>query len=274
MATVLPPSLRRYALLGDPVARSRSPRIHNAAFAATGIAARYDALRLEPDQVVARLRELAAAGGGGNITAPYKQLAVAALDAPSPAVVRTGAVNTFWGGPHGVHGDNTDVVGFRDALAHYRLIVAGRPVLLLGAGGAAAGVLLALLQGDAEVTIVNRSPERARALAERLGAGDRVRLAAAAPAADFAAVVNATSLGMRPADPLPLPIGGLPAGAAVVDLVYAPDATPWVRAARAAGHLAFDGGEMLLRQAAASFALWTGLPAPLEVMRTALEEPA
>lgn len=267
------PALRRYALLGDPVAHSRSPSIHNAAFAAAGVAASYAAIRVAPGQLIPQLRLLAEAGGGGNVTVPYKQLALAAVDIPSPAVLSTGAVNTFWGGPQGVHGDNTDVIGFRDALAYHSLDLAGRQVLVLGAGGAAAAVLLVLLQAGSRVTLVNRSAERGRALAERLAPAGPVRLASAPPGAEFAAVVNATSLGMRPGDPHPLAVNRLPPHAAVVDLVYAPGETAWVRAARAGGHLSFDGSEMLLRQAAAAFSLWTGLPAPLEVMRRALTAP-
>lgn len=265
--------LPRYALLGDPVAHSRSPHILNAAFLATGIAARYEAIRVDPGQLVSRLRELALAGGGGNVTVPYKQLAVKGIDLPSDAVQRTGAVNTFWGTPKGVRGDNTDVEGFRAALAHYALPLEECPVLLLGAGGAAAAVLLVLIEARCEVTLVNRSPARAGELAERMGAAERVHPRATPPARDYAAVINATSLGMRPGDPYPLAIDRIPPAAAVVDLVYAPDGTAWVRAARSAGHLAFDGAEMLLRQAAAAFELWTSRPAPLDVMRSAFTAP-
>jgi len=264
-----PAAPRIYALLGDPVERSGSPRIQNAAFAATGLAAEYRALRVTPAELQPTLRRLAEAGGGGNVTAPYKQLAVGALDAPSEAVRRTGAVNTFWLGERGVHGDNTDVTGFRAALAHHGVDLGGRTVLLLGAGGAAAAVLLVLLEAGAKVTISNRSAERARALLERLGAVADVALTTSVTGRHFAAVVNATSLGLRPGDPHPLPVEKLPDDAVVLDLVYAPGSTDWVRAARAAGHHAYDGGEMLLRQAAAAFSLWTGLEAPLEAMRAA-----
>jgi len=274
MTTAPTPAFRTYALLGDPVSQSSSPRIQNAAFAAAGIRATYRAIRVSEAQVVPQLRALAEAGGGGNVTAPHKQVAVQALDVPSEAVRRTGAVNTFWLGPDGVRGENTDVVGFRDALAHHGFVLQGQPVLLLGAGGAAAAVLLALLQADCLVTVVNRSPDRARELIARLADCGAAHWAPVPPPEPFTAVVNATSLGMRPTDPHPLDIDRLPPGAAVIDLVYAPGATRWVRAALAAGHRACDGAEMLLRQAAAAFSLWTGRPAPLEVMRAAFASPA
>jgi shikimate dehydrogenase len=259
-----------FALLGDPVEHSLSPRLHNAAFAAAGIAASYRSIRVGAAELVAQLRALALAGGGGNVTVPHKRLAVTALDVASPMVRRTGAVNTFWLGPGGVHGDNTDVAGFHAALAHHDVHIEQQPVLLLGAGGAAAAVLLALLQAGSTVTIVNRSAYRARELIDRMTGLGVARWAEVAPPEPFAAVVNATSLGLRPDDPHPLPVARVPDGAAVIDLVYSRGGTSWVRAAAAAGRPAFDGAEMLLRQAAAAFTIWTGLPAPLEAMRTAL----
>lgn len=259
-----------YALLGDPVEHSLSPRIHNAAFAAAGIAASYRAIRVGAPELIAQLRALALAGGGGNVTVPHKRLAVTALDVASDVVRRTGAVNTFWLGRGGVHGDNTDVAGFQAALTHHGIDLAGRPVLLLGAGGAAAAVLLALLQAGSAVTVVNRSAYRARELIDRMAGLGAARWAEAPPAEVFAAVVNATSLGLRPDDPHPLPIHRVPDGAAVIDLVYSRGGTRWVQAAAAAGHPAIDGAEMLLQQAAAAFTLWTGLPAPLAAMRESL----
>jgi shikimate dehydrogenase len=263
-----------FALLGDPVQHSRSPALHNAAFAACGLNAVYRAERVAAEAAGSRLRTLALQGGGGNVTVPHKQLATAFLDHASPAVRHTGAVNTFWLGPRGVHGENTDVAGFRAAASHHGVALAGRRVLVLGAGGAAAAVLLALIEEGSQVTIVNRSPERAAALAARLGELGRLRWLPQPPPESFDVVVNATSLGLHPGDPPPLPIENLPPGASLLDLVYgaAGGTTAWVAAARAAGFRAFDGAEMLLHQAAAAFAIWTGLDAPLAVMRAALHD--
>lgn len=260
-----------YALLGDPVEHSLSPRIQNAAFRALGIDARYVARRVPSRHVPRLARALAAAGGGGNVTLPHKQRILAALDAPSDAVQQTGACNTFWAGPLGVHGENTDVAGFREAAAHHGVPLRGTRVLLLGAGGAAAAVIAALLQERvAVVDVANRAPARAAALVDRFAALGPVRAVPQPVAAEYDLVVNATSLGLDPGDPLPLPPGELGLSSRVLDLVYAPGGTRWVQAVRAQGRPAFDGAEMLLRQAAAAFRCWTGRDAPLEVMRSAL----
>lgn len=260
-----------FALLGDPVEHSLSPRLHNAAFRALGLDAHYRTHRVGPERLPRLARALAAAGGGGNVTLPHKQRIIAALDAPSAPVLATGACNTFWCGPGGVHGENTDVEGFRLAAAHHDVQLRGRRALLLGAGGAAAAVIAALLAADArEVTVWNRTLARAEALAARFAASGRVRAAAQLPPGDFDLVINATSLGLAPADPLPLAVDSLTSAADVLDLVYAPGGTRWVRAVRERGGRAFDGAEMLLRQAAAAFRCWTGREAPLEVMREAL----
>lgn len=262
---------RTFAILGDPVAHSRSPAIHNAAFAACGVDARYRTLRVDARRLGRALRALAEAGGGGNVTVPHKESAVRWLDRASDAVRRTGAVNTFWGAADGVCGDNTDVAGFREAAAFHGIELAGCHVLVIGAGGAAAAVLSVLLDAGSRVTLVNRTPARAAALAARLAGESRVRCADRPPRAGFDLIVNATSLGLGALDPHPLGIEQLPPGAVLFDLVYLPGGTSWVRDAARAGFRAYGGGEMLLRQAAAAFTLWTGLPAPLEVMRRALQ---
>ena len=260
-----------YALLGDPVEHSLSPRIHNAAFRALGIDAHYVARRLRGEHVPRLARALAAAGGGGNVTVPHKQRILAALDAPSETVQRTGACNTFWAGPLGVHGENTDVAGFRQAAAHHGVALRDARVLLLGAGGAAAAVIAALLEeAVGRVDVANRTPARAAELVGRFAALGPVRAVPQPAASEYDVVVNATSLGLDPRDPLPLPPGELRPGTRVLDLVYAPGGTRWVHAARAHGCPAFDGAEMLLRQAAAAFRCWTGREAPLDVMRNAL----
>lgn len=259
-----------FALLGDPVEHSLSPRLHNAAFHALGIHARYVARRVSGERALRMVRALAAAGGGGNVTLPHKQRVIATLDAPSDLVRLTGACNTFWAGPRGVHGENTDVEGFRTAAEHHGVALEGAHALLLGAGGAAAAVIAALVTAGArDIAVLNRTPVRADALVARFAASGRVRVAAG-PEAGFDLVINATSLGLAPADPLPLAPGLLPPGITALDLVYAPDSTRWVRAAREQGCRAFDGAEMLLRQAAVAFRCWTGHDAPLDVMRSAL----
>jgi len=266
--------MRLLALLGDPVAHSLSPAIQNAAFRKTGVEGIYLPLRTGKGDLPGLLRGIARAGGGGNVTLPHKESAAALVEQPLPAVVRTGACNTFWLAEGRVHGDNTDVEGFRRALR--RLLgrdAAGARVLLLGAGGAARAVVHSLVEDGVEgIWIRNRSRERAVELAETLGGG-RARIMEASPTtlSEMDAVVNATRLGLEADDPLPLLPDEFPPGEpACLDLVYAPAETPWVRTMRDIGLPAEDGGEMLVQQGAAAYERWWDGPAPIEVMRDAL----
>jgi len=277
MSTTITSETRLIALLGDPVEHSLSPVIQNAAFAEAGTDGVYLAVRCGRDDLAGFLRGLARAGGGGNITIPHKEKVTPLLDHPSEAVRRTGACNTFWGDRQGkIHGDNTDVEGFRRALSTFLGGSArGVRALLLGAGGAARAALMGLLEeGADEVVIHNRSAERARTVARRIG-GERARVA---PFVDelrgqsFDVVVNATSLGLSPRDPLPLDFEILDRAGAAMDLVYGPGPTPFVEAAEAFGVRATDGGEMLVQQGAASFERWWSEAAPVDVMRAALLE--
>jgi len=269
-------STRLVALLGDPVSHSLSPTFQNAAFRAAGVDGVYLALRCGAADFPSLLRAVAHAGGAGNVTLPHKEAAALALDWCTDAVERTGACNTFWLEDGRVRGDNTDVEGFAAAAESLLGVPArGLRVLLLGAGGAARGALWALVRGGAaEVVVVNRTPERAEELVRRFaGEGTRLRVV---PGAEmlrgerFDLAVNATTLGLRDGDPLPLAPEGGPEIGAGLDLVYAPGETPWVRALRDAGTPAADGLEMLLRQGAAAFERWWGVPAPLEAMRAVL----
>ncbi|MCG6957941.1 MAG: shikimate dehydrogenase [Gemmatimonadetes bacterium] len=267
-------STRVLALLGDPVRHSLSPVVQNAAFAHAGVDGVYVAVRCARDDLVGFMHGLSRAGGGGNITLPHKEKAVAVLDVPSDAVRRTGACNTFWGGPDGkVHGDNTDVDGFRRALnAFIEGSAQGMRVLLLGAGGAARATLMALLEeGADQVVLLNRSLERARAVARRIG-GPRARVANGVQELreqSFDLVVNATRLGLSPDDPSPLDFDILSRAGAAMDLVYGGAPTPFVRAAEEFGVRATDGGEMLVQQGAASFERWWEREAPVEAMHDA-----
>jgi shikimate dehydrogenase len=261
---------RAFALLGDPVSHSLSPRLHNAAFASLGLDATYGAVRCKAADVAERMR----AHAGGNVTVPHKRVAAEAVARASNAVRATGACNTFWTERGVLRGDNTDVVGFERALRELIGSPQDAHVLLLGAGGAASAALFALLGARvAHVTVVNRSKRKAKAMIERV-APHESRVTQGIEASDrapFDLVVNATTLGMRADDPPPVAID--PARFdAVFDMVYSPAGTAWVRAARAAGIPASDGKPMLLYQAAAAFERWWDRPAPLDVMRAALEE--
>lgn len=268
---------RVLCLLGDPVEHSLSPEMQNAAILEAAMDGVYVALRCDGEALPSLMTAVAHAGGGGNVTLPHKERAATVVDEPSDAVRRTGACNTFWEEEGRIHGDNTDVEGFRRAL---RAFLDGSPsgsrVLVLGAGGAARAALVGLLdEGVDEVLLLNRTVERARAVARRIG-GERVRVAQGPPEIqeeDFDLVVNATRLGLSPDDPLPLDLDAVGRVDALMDLVYGDGGTPMVRAATDRGIPAVDGAEMLVRQGAVSFERWWGEAAPVEVMRRALREP-
>jgi shikimate dehydrogenase len=198
------------------------------------------------------------------------------VDVRSEAVRRTGACNTFWGDHGGrLHGDNTDVEGFRRALRSFLGgSVTGIRVLLLGAGGAARATLVGLLdEGASEVVLFNRTAERARAVARRIG-GQRARVVSGLreiEGEDYDLVVNATRVGLDPSDPSPVDFAMLNRAGAAMDLVYGRGSTPFVRAAERLGIRATDGLDMLVQQGAAAFERWWGQPAPLEAMRAAVQ---
>lgn len=255
---------RVFALLGDPVAHSLSPAMYNAAFAALGIDAVYVAFRCVPSQVPPLMTSLCLAGGGGNLTVPYKRLGA---QAATPVEPDAGPVcNTFWAGDEGrVLGASTDPAGIKAGWEHL-----GAPPgawLLLGTGGSAVAAAVAARAAGAPVTVRSRSAERRAAFeAECTTLG--VALAADGP---VGMVVNCTPVGLRPDDGLPIPLDQLPVGAAVLDLVYRRTDTPLVAGARAAGRRAVDGRPVLLGQGVAAFRHWfPRVPPPIEVMHAAL----
>jgi shikimate dehydrogenase len=247
-------------VLGFPVAHSRSPAMMNAAFAEVGLDWRYVHLPIAPELFAETVRALPVSGyRGANVTIPHKVAAHDVADELTPAAAAIGAVNTLtFEGQDRIVGDNTDAGGFLDALG---MDPAGRRALVLGAGGAARAVVWALREAGAEVAVCNRTWRRAVELAEELG----VRAVRRGEASDI--LVNATSVGMGaedPAETLPLAPSEL-----VVDLVYGTEPTPLCRWAEAQGSRVVDGLEMLVRQGARSFELWTSRPAPLDTMRAA-----
>lgn len=268
-------STRVLVLLGDPVHHSLSPIMQNAALRSVELDAIYVAQRTPSEELGAVLRALAFAGGGGNITIPHKEAAATMLDHPSEAVRRTGACNTFWAEDGRVAGDNTDLEGFRRAVREsFGDIVREGRVLLLGGGGAARAALAALVADDVgEVVIFNRTKERARAIARRIG-GERVRVSdgmAQLEGQSFDLVVNATSLGRALDDPVPMPLAALGQVGAVYDMNYRSGGTPLQTVCQRLDLEYKDGRGMLVHQGAVAFERWTGVPAPLKVMRRALD---
>ncbi len=276
MAGAISGRTRVVGILGDPVEHSRSPAMHNAAFAALGLDWAYVPFPVAAAEVGAAVAAVRALGlAGVNVTVPHKEAVLAHLDAVTPLARRVGAVNTIINRGGRLLGDNTDVHGFAQTLRGRRL--RGRAVVVIGAGGSARAVLAALTAADVgRVTLANRTPARARALARRLrGAGVAVvPLAALTDAmrlADAALVVNTTSIGLDGGPFPPLDYAATPARCLFVDLVYGRD-TAFLAGARRAGRPVADGSTMLLHQGARAFTLWTGRRAPLAVMRAALPE--
>ncbi len=266
-------------LIGDPVAHSLSPAMQNAAFAALGLPHRYELLRTEEGDLPATIERLRGEDVlGANVTIPHKERVARLLDATEEEALRIGAVNTIFKRAGALRGDNTDGIGFAAALAERALEVAGRRVLVLGAGGAARACVGQLLRAGASVAIANRTPSRAQALRAAmrdLPATGGALSVAAWPGPDALArydvLVNATALGMHGEDVLPgVPLGE---GLAVVDVVAIAAETPLIAHARALGRVAVDGLLMLLHQGAQAFRLWTGVDAPLTAMRATLPRP-
>jgi shikimate dehydrogenase len=284
-----PPSLssatRLAVLLGDPVAHSRSPRLHNAAFRALGLDAVYLACRVAPGDLPAAVAGLRALGAlGANVTIPHKEAVLPLLDRRSAAAAAVGAVNTLVFEAGGaVRGENTDVEGFLQPLLPLADVLHGAPMTVLGAGGAARAAAYALLTAfePTRLTVAARRPDQARRLAAALAPSDPydalrpVALAeAAGPIRESALVVNATPVGMTPDEektPWPQAEDFHP-GQAVYDLVYTPAETRLLREAAARGATPLDGRAMLVGQAAAAFRLWTGLDMPLDAAWAALSE--
>ncbi|HEY6531351.1 MAG TPA: shikimate dehydrogenase [Acidimicrobiales bacterium] len=267
---------RLAAVIGSPVRHSLSPTIHNAAFAAAGLDWVYVALEVAEGRVPEALAGMRALGVGGlSVTMPHKEAVADACDRLTDDAAILGAVNCVVPHEGELVGHNTDGPGFVAALAADGVEPVARRCVVLGAGGAARSVALALARAGAEeVAVVNRTEERARRAVEMLGSRGRLvgptEVFGAVRAAEL--VVNATSVGMgRPApDDLPVDPGLLHEGQVVIDLVYQPLETPLLAAARDRGAVTVNGLPMLVHQAAVAFHLWTGVEAPIAAMDSAV----
>ena len=263
--------MARLGVCGWPVGHSRSPAMHAAALAAAGLGDwRYQKLPLPPERFAETVRALPALGFRGvNVTIPHKEAALALADVASVAAREIGAANTLTFEPDGtIAAENTDAPGLLEAMGRP---VAGRRVLVLGAGGSARAAVWALLRAGAEeVQLWNRTPERAGALARELGGR------AVSWPGEHDVVVNCTAVGLRDSDQsfktLPLQVEYWDAGTLVVDLVYRDGGTLLTRVARERGAEVVGGLEILVAQGAASFERWTGRPASRTAMRAAVED--
>lgn len=266
--------MKRLAVLGHPVAHSRSPAMQSAALEALGLGGEwsYGAIDLAPGEFDARVRALAGQGYvGANVTIPHKEAALRLVDEASDAASEIGAANTLSLREHAIRADNTDATGLLAALP---APIDGRTALVLGAGGSARAAVWALAGGGASVSVWNRTAERAEALVRDLG-GTAIE-DEEARTGSFDVIVNCTAIGMADENPferLPLDPESFGSGATVVDLVYAGGDSRLIAAARERGATAIDGLEILVRQGAESLRIWTGIEPPLDVMREAARRP-
>lgn len=278
-------------ILGDPVAHSLSPRMHNAAFEALQMNWRYLAFRVSPSQLAAALRGVAALGlVGANVTVPHKEAASSLLDELDDAARQIGAVNTVRVTGTRLSGFNTDAPGLLDALARDGgVTVGGRRCLIIGAGGGGRAAAFALATaGASQVTVLNRSDAKAKALADavaRAVPSSHPRADALSVEAIERAVENSDIIIHATAATMSAAMGGggggntpwlaaltrrLRRGMVVLDMVYTPTWTALLQAAKSSGATAVSGLSLLVFQGARSFELWTGRSAPIPVLRQAV----
>ncbi|WP_410765466.1 shikimate dehydrogenase [Haloferax sp. DFSO60] len=259
-----------YGLVGNPVGHSLSPPMHEAAYEATGLDARYVTFEPATDEIARAIDGADALGIAGlNVTIPFKQDVLDIVE-PDPLAERIGAVNTVAFGEGAPKGYNTDAAGVVRAFEHHDVELNGTTAVVVGAGGAGRAAAFALADAGSKVHIANRTAEKARELAavvpDATGGGldtlDQIR--------DADVLVNATSVGMEAPDETPVPAEFLHSNLAVLDAVYAPLETRLLKDADAVGAVTVDGAWMLLLQGAVAFEHWTGLDAPIEVMNQAL----
>ena len=258
--------MKRACVIGWPVAHSRSPVIHRYWLKLYGLDGAYEMEAVRPEEIEDFLNSLGQRGyKGANVTLPHKEAALAAADRPDEAATAIGAANTLWLDAKGLlHASNTDAYGFMTHLAAEApdWNKGSRPVMVLGAGGAARAILHGLLEaGASKILLANRTGGRAEALAQ--GFGSRVSVVPwedrNRALAGCGLLVNATSLGMTGKPPLDLDLSALPKDATVADIVYSPLETPLLAAAKARGNRIVDGLGTLLHQAAPGFERWFGV---------------
>lgn len=267
---------RHFVVIGNPVAHSRSPAIHARFAAQTGIALDYTTLLAAEDDFAGAARRFFAAGGSGaNVTLPFKVDALRFADAASERARKAGAANVLTARGDRVEADNTDGVGLAADLArNLAFEVRGSRVALLGAGGAARGVIAPLLALAPRILVIaNRTVERAQALAAEFAPLGRVRACALDPLAGgpFDLVLNATSTSTH-GEPLTLDPATLAPGALVYDMAYGPAARAFLGKARAQGARVSDGLGMLVEQAAEAFLVWHGVRPDTAPVLAALRE--
>ncbi|MCX8150066.1 MAG: shikimate dehydrogenase [Candidatus Bathyarchaeota archaeon] len=268
-----------YGVIGDPVAHSLSPTLHNAAFAALKMDCIYLAFQVKSDELENALRGMRSLGIAGlNVTMPHKSAVIPFLDEVEPTAGFLESVNTISNNGGKLLGFSTDGIGALNALKGNGVKLSDKKILLLGGGGTAKAIAYALAAEVTKLVILNRSPQKIPYLTESLNRqfSGRVTGGLLEPSAllknlkDADVLINATSVGMHPDDAHSLVEPNLlKSSLTVMDVVYNPLETRLVKDAKKAGAQVISGVEMLIHQGAASFEIWTGKPAPIEVMRKA-----
>lgn len=267
---------KHYAVIGDPIEHSLSPGMHNAGYAAFGIDAEYQRFHVAPRDLAVAVEGLIALGfSGWNVTLPHKEHIIPLLDTLTPEAKRAGAVNTVKIHEGQRIGHNTDGDGFVRSLEGELNGFSGKKAVLLGAGGAAKGIALALAAQGMQIHILNRTPEKATALVQVLQ-----REGATATSGEFAPgdwledvdlLVQTTSAGLH-REPFPFSVQGISEQALVVDIIFNPSETAFLHEAKKQGCRTLNGLGMLLYQGAYAWEFWLGGQAPIEAMRQALKD--
>ncbi len=264
-------------IIGDPIEHTMSPVIHNAVFQNKGIDYIYLAFRVKEEELGKAIAGIKALNMKGlNVTIPHKVAVIQYLDELDPIADKIGAVNTIVNNDGVLKGYNTDAAGFLQSLLERGIEPKGKKVVILGAGGASRAISFILAERGSSLTILNRTWDRAKTCADRIAETfqseivalklDEDNLAAALSKADI--LVNTTSIGMSPdIDETPVNAALLKSGLVVSDIVYNPIKTRLQREAELAGATVVSGLDMLVWQGALAFQKWTGLEAPIELMK-------
>jgi shikimate dehydrogenase len=262
---VITGSSRVFVVLGDPVSHSLSPAMQNAAFLALGLPAVYVPIRCCAEDLAPLVRAVARAGGGGNVTVPYKEIAASSVDVRRELAVTVEACNTFWNEDGKIVGDNTDVTGLLEAL--HQLEITKAPWFIAGTGGGARAAVIAAATHGVPVAVRSREPSRQREFEAWIAS----RGVALVDPAECRVLINSTPLGLHPGDPYPFEPNGTPRVDVAFDMVYATGETPWIRTMKTRARRSADGRAMLVAQGAAAFERWfPDKRAPVEIMRAAV----
>ncbi|MBN2517484.1 MAG: shikimate dehydrogenase [Candidatus Altiarchaeota archaeon] len=261
---------KKFAVIGDPIAHSLSPVMHNAVFSFLGLDCTYEAIRVPAKDLGARFKEMESEFSGINVTIPHKIGVITYLDGLDGIAKSIGAVNTVKIENGKATGYNTDGIGAVMALEDECGDIKKKNVLLLGAGGAARAIAFACAQEKAEVSIWNRTIEKAISLAKEVGGSVCLDLNILD---EFDVIINSTSVGMTPnVNEALLEAGQIPKNSVVMDIVYNPLETQLLKEAEKAGARTIDGVEMFVNQGRESLRVWLGIDAPKDLMRKAVLE--